>query len=223
MKLMNVTGYEPSQPLPDIGLNSDFSQAVSGLGVHEVTPPVGVDTKVTLAVVTGLTPARPATFEEVQGQILATLGQTRSANALQKHAQELVEAARKANDLLKTAKGMGIDGKVSVEFTRSGSVEGLGSASYLESAFSRPDGSVIGPIGMPDGTAVVRVVGHVAPDMTQLPEQITSIRDEVKRQKETDRNSIFDEGLRETLLKQGKIKIHQPVVQRLISRYTSTS
>jgi peptidyl-prolyl cis-trans isomerase D len=220
---LRVQGWEPSQPLPGVGLNPDFAQAVSALKVNEVTPPVGVDNKVAFAVVNAVIPSRPATFAEAESQIKETLLQTRTANALQKHAQELADAARKSYDLIKTAKSLGLDAKTSTEFNRTGTIDGLGSASYLEDAFSRSDGSIIGPIGMPDGTAVVRVVGHTPGDMSKLPEQLTSIRDEVKRQKESDRNTVFDEGVRDALTKSGKIKIHQGVVQRIISRYSSAS
>jgi hypothetical protein len=149
--------------------------------------------------------------------------ETRSANALQKHAQELADAARKDGDLTKAAKAMGLEVKTSDDFVRGGALEGLGSASYLEDGFSRPDGSILGPIGLPDGAAVAEVVEHVPADMSKLPEQTAAIREDVQRQKENDWSAIFDAGVREALMKAGKIKIHQAVVQRLIARYASSS
>jgi arginine/ornithine N-succinyltransferase beta subunit len=78
---------------------------------------------------------------------------------------------------------------------------------------------VFGPIATPDATVVAKVAGHADPDMSKLPEQRATLRDEIKSQKARDRNSLFEAGLREALIKQGKIKIHQDVINRLIASY----
>jgi hypothetical protein len=70
---------------------------------------------------------------------------------------------------------------------------------------------------------VARVIQHIPADMSKLPEQAASIRDEVKNQKARDREALFADGVRDALIKQGKIKIHQPVIKRLISNYTAQS
>jgi hypothetical protein len=63
------------------------------------------------------------------------------------------------------------------------------------------------------------VVAHVPADMSKLPEQRVQIRDDIKSQKGRDRNSLFEAGLRDQLIKQGKIKIHQDAIQRIIANY----
>jgi hypothetical protein len=149
--------------------------------------------------------------------------QSRSAAALQKHSQDLFNAAKSSGDLAKAAKAAGLEIKTSDEFTRSGTVEGLGSASYLQEAFSRPDGTTLGPISVPDGMVVARVIQHIPADMSKLSEQAASIRDDVRNQKERDRETLFAEGVRDALIKQGKIKVHQPVLKRLIQNYSTQS
>ena len=49
--------------------------------------------------------------------------------------------------------------------------------------------------------------------------QRVQIRDEIKGQKGRDRNTLFDAGLRDTLVKQGKIKYHNDVISRLLASY----
>jgi len=96
----------------------------------------------------------------------------------------------------------------------------VGSASYVSDGFTKPDGSVFGPIGTPDGaTMVSKVIAHVAPDLSKLPEQRAILRDEIKSQKAKDRNALFEVGVKDALTKQGKIKIHQDVFNRLLSSY----
>ena len=98
-------------------------------------------------------------------------------------------------------------------------MEGLGSANYIQEGFRLPDGAIFGPIATPDGTVIAKVVSHVAPDMSKLAETKDAIRDEIKSQKARDRNGLFESGLREALMKKGKIKIHQDVMNRLIAQY----
>ena len=51
------------------------------------------------------------------------------------------------------------------------------------------------------------------------PRSARSIRDELKSQKGRDRNTLFQEGLRTALVKQGKIKYHEDVIKRLLSSF----
>ncbi len=224
VQLMKVSAYEPNQPLPGVGMSADFDQALGGLKAGDVTQPVALqDNQIAIAVVNSVTPARPATLAEVEGQVRQALTQARSAAALQRHAQDLMNAAKNGGDLAKAAKAEGLQVKTSEEFTRTGTVEGVGSASYLQDAFSRPDGSVIGPLSVADGTVVAKVVAHIPADMSKLPEQSAAIRDEVKNQKVRDRQEMFAEGIRDALTKQKKIKAHPAVIQRIINSYTSQS
>jgi peptidyl-prolyl cis-trans isomerase D len=221
MQLVRVNGHAAGQLVKEIGPNPDFDQAVAGLKKGEASQLLVLpDNKVGLVLVTDVTPPRPETFEEVQNQIRDTITQNRLTMVVQNHAKELVEKAKSmGGDLAKAAKTMGLEVKTSGEIDRSGSVEGLGSASYVQEGFTRPDGTVFGPISTPDGTVVAKVLQHVDPDMSKLPEQRVTLRDEIKSQKARDRNSLFEAGLRDALIKQGKIKIHQDVINRLLASY----
>jgi hypothetical protein len=66
---------------------------------------------------------------------------------------------------------------------------------------------------------VAVVIAHIHPDLSKLPEQRAAIRDEIKSQKARERNSLFEAGVKDALTKQGKIKIHQDVLSRLIANY----
>jgi peptidyl-prolyl cis-trans isomerase D len=221
MQVVRADGYEPGKPAPEIGVNNDFDQSVAGLKKGEVSQPVALPgNKIALAVVTDVIPARPATFDEVKDKVRDAVVQGRLTKAVQDHAKELVDKAKAmGGDLAKAAKSMGLEVKTSAEFNRAGTVEGLGMASYFGEAFSAPDGTVFGPILMPGDTVVAKVISHSPADMSKLPEQRAQIRDEIKNQKSRDRNSLFEAGLRDQLIKQGKIKINQEILQRIITNY----
>jgi hypothetical protein len=58
--------------------------------------------------------------------------------------------------------------------------------------------------------------------MSQLPAQRNAIRDEIKSQRARDRYTLFESGVKDMLIKQGKIKIHQDVINRLVANYRTS-
>jgi peptidyl-prolyl cis-trans isomerase D len=223
MQVTRVANFLPGGAIGDSMPSGDFDQAVGTLKKGEVSQPVTANDKLLVAVVDDVIPGHPSSFEEVQNQIRDTMAANRSAAAVQKHATELVEKAKAmGGDLAKAAKSMGLEVKTSGDVDRSGSIEGLGTASYVAEGFSRPDGAVFGPIGLPDGTAVMKVISHSGADLSQLPAQRSAIRDEIKSQRARDRNTLFENGVKDMLIKQGKIKIHQDVINRLIANYRTS-
>ena len=224
MQVIRAEGARPGQPLPEIGTNSDFDQSIVGLKQGQVSQPVALPgNKLVLAVVTGVIPARPNTLAEVENQLRESIVQSRLAAAVQAHAKELADKA-KANggDLAAAAKAMGLEVKTSGEFNRGGSIEGIGPASYVHEGFPLPDGAVFGPVGTPQGSVVAKVIGHVPADMSQLAQTRTTIRDEIKSQRARDRNTLFENGVRETLRQQGKLKYHEDVIKRLVAQFRSS-
>jgi peptidyl-prolyl cis-trans isomerase D len=224
MQAVRVENYGVGTPVPELGPSADFDQSVATLKKGEVSQPVTAGTKVALAVVSDVIPAHPSTFEEVQNQIRDLMVQSRSTSAVQKHANELIEKAKAmGGDLAKAAKSMGLEVKTSPDFDRAGNVEGIGIASYVSEGFSKPDGTVFGPVGTPDGgTIVAKVISHGGADLSQLAAQRSTIRDEIKSQRARERNTLFESGVKDALIKQGKIKIHQDVITRLIGNYRTS-
>ena len=221
MQVVRAEGARPGQPLPEIGTNADFDQSIVGLKQGQASQAVALPgNKLALAVVTGVIPARPNTLAEVESQVRESIVQSRLAAAVQTHAKELAGKA-KANggDLAAAAKSMGLEVKTSAEFNRGGSVEGVGPASYVHEGFSLPDGSVFGPLGTPQGSVVAKVIGHVAADMSAMAQKRNSIRDEIKSQRARERNTLFENGVREELRRQGKLKFHEDVIKRLVAQY----
>ena len=220
MQLVKVDGYKGDE-IPEVGPNPDLTQSLTTLKKGDVSPAAIANNKVAIAVVNDVIPSRPSTFEEVQNQIRDTIVQTRSSAAVRKHAQELVDKANAmGGDLAGAAKSMGLEVKTSPEFQRTGNIDGLGAAAYVSAGFDKPEGAVFGPLSTPDGAnAVVKVIQHVPADMAGLNDQRAAIRDEIKTQRSRDRNALFETGLKDALVKQGKIKIHQDVVNRLVASY----
>lgn len=225
MELVRAEGVAPGQPVPQIGTVADFDQSIAGLKKGDVSPAVALPSdRIALAVVTDVIPSRPSTFEEVESQIKDTLVRNRTTLAVEKHAKELIDKTKSmGGDFDKAAKSLGLMVKTTGEVDRSSSVEGLGTATYLAPAFDKPDGSVFGPQAAGEGTLVGKVLEHVPPDMSKLAAERSTLRDQIKSERARDRASLFEAGLRETLTRQGAIKVYQNVINNLITQYKTSS
>ena len=200
-------------------------QAIAGLKKGEISQPVSpAANKVAIAEVTGIVPAHPATFDEVKTRIHDTMVSAKLIRSVQDNAKALVDAA-KANggDLAKAAKAMGLETKTTELFKRQATVDGLGSASYVDDAFKSPVGTILPPVGMPEATVVVKVVQRGDADLSQLPEQRGQIVESIKEDKARERNTMFETGLVDALTKQGVVKMHPEVITRIISSFRTGS
>jgi peptidyl-prolyl cis-trans isomerase D len=208
-------------PAPLVGASKDFDESVNGLKAGEVGQAVALPgNRVALATVTAVLPAHPARFEEVENQVRDAVTNEKLAKVIDQKAQELLDKAKSMNgDLEKAAKAMGLEVKTAAEVTRSGAVEGLGSSSLIADAFTRPVGSLIGPVAIPQSKAVVKVVSKVDADPAALAAQRDTLREQLKGQKSQERGRLFETGLVDALTREGKIKMHKDVVGRLQSSY----
>jgi peptidyl-prolyl cis-trans isomerase D len=223
---LNVQYIKASQvaagdSIPEIGTSKEFDESITSLKKGEVSQPVLLTgNKYTLAVVTGDTPAHPADLAEVESKVRDGLIKDKTDKLIADKAKELADKAQaNGGDLAAAAKSMGFEMKTSAEVDRAGAIEGLGSAAILMDAFSKPVGAIIGPVQIADSKVVCKVVEKVPADASGLEAQRISIRDQIKSQKGQTRNSLFEEGVRDALIKDGKIKIHEDVMNRLIASY----
>ncbi len=138
-------------------------------------------------------------------------------------ARELLEkATANGGDLKQAAQALGLTWKSVPEFTRTGAVEGLGAGSQVADAFNKPIGSVFGPIPMGELRFVCKVVGRTPPDPAKLAADREMLVAQLRQGKAGERYSLFSEGLRAELVRQGKVKVHQKVIDRLVSSYRSS-
>jgi peptidyl-prolyl cis-trans isomerase D len=224
MQVVKFDGYGPGSTIPDLGPAPDLDQALIGLKKGDVSQAVTVGTKVAVARVNDVQAPHPSKLEEVETQIKEAIATRRSETVLRRHADELVAKTKEmGGDLAKAAKSMGLEVKTSAEVDRSGNIDGLGAASYISEGFGKPDGTLIPAITTPDrGTVIAKVVGHVDADMAAFAAERPTIRDEIKSQRARDRNMLFETGVKDALVKAGKIKIHQEVINRLLASYRTS-
>lgn len=222
-QIYNKPDYAPGDPIPGVGQEKDVDSAIAGLKKGEVSPPVVLKgNKIVIVDVTGVTPARPAAFEDVQAQIRTKLNGDKLQALLSSKASELLAKASSMGDLKKAAKEMGLEVKSPDAFTRNGAVEGAGSASIFADAFTKKDGAFIGPVNAQGSVAVAQIVEHAPANMAEFATQRDAIRDELRNLRAREREDVFAAGLRKRLEQEKKIRVHDDVVKRLIDSYTRT-
>lgn len=207
-------------PIPQLGRSRELEEALLPLRAGEVTPIVQVaGNKLVVAAVTAVLPPRQAEFSEVEAQIRATLTEGKLRQLVEQRARELLEKARATGDLQQAARQMGLEWKKTQAFARTGAADGLGSAAYLEQAFKGRPGEIFGPVAVEDKRFVCKIVEQIPADMRQLAAERDEIVQSLKSQKARERNELFEQSLRDRLITEGKVKIHQDVINRLVANY----
>ncbi len=222
LDLVHVDHAEPEKPVPEIGTNPDFSAALSGLPRGGVTPVFQAPgNKLAVAVVTDVVPAHPSDLAEVEGQIRTTLTNQGASDLAMKRANEVMEKVKAANgDLKKVAQQMGLEVKTTQDFSRDGAADGIGPASLLQAAFQQPVGSVFGPVALDTQRFVCRIESKIPADMTKLDAASRSaLQNEIKAQKGRERMDLFMDSVRNALIHEGKLKVNQRVMDRVVESY----
>lgn len=223
--LIRADNVQLGDPVPQIGVSKDFNDAIASLRKGDVAGPIGLpNNKAALVSVTDYQPAHQATFDEAKADVRNRAAQEKlQALVAQKAKDLLAKAQAMGGDLEKAGKEMGIEVKTSTDVDRSGAIEGVGQATTFADAFTKPVGSLLGPVTVPGGQVVAKVISKTPADLSALPAQTASIREELKQQKAQQRAQLFESGLRQRLEREGKLKVHNEVLNRIVQSYTAHS
>ena len=214
-------GY--SDPIPEIGASKEVMEAVGSLQKGQVTPVIQAQgNKLVVAVLTDIFPAAPSELAEVEKEIKDQLLSEKASQLLQQRAREAFDKAKSLNgDLKKVAQAMGLEVKTTQDFGADGAADGIGPASTVSDAFTQPVGAVLGPVTAGEQQIVYKVASKTPPDLSKLAEQRSDLVSALKSRKANSRMELFEDSLRAALIRQGKVKIHQDVINRLVGSYRS--
>jgi peptidyl-prolyl cis-trans isomerase D len=208
-------------PLPEIGAGAEVHSAVAATGKGEVTPVIQVgEDRLIAAVVDNITPARQANFAEVEQRVRDAYIAEKAAEIARQKAAEAAEKAKAAGgDLRSIAKAYGVEIKSPPAFGRDAAVEGIGPSSYFLEAFNKEAGALLNPVNLGDTTYIAKVTKREAADMSKLPAERETLVTAIKGRKARERDELFKEGLLSELVREGKVKIHDDTVKRLVASY----
>ena len=219
--MFHVDKAGASDPIQEIGVSKDLFDALASVPKGGVTPVIAAPgNKLAIGILRELIPVRPSELSEVESKVR---DRVTADKARQMAAGKGSEAAEKiksvGDDFKRLAKEMGGEIKSTPEFGPDGAAEGIGSANYLGDAFTKPVGTIFGPITISEQVFVVRVAGKSEADMSKLPDAREGIVTALKAKKSRERQELFEDGLVAQLLKDGKIKKNEDAIKRLVANY----
>jgi peptidyl-prolyl cis-trans isomerase D len=224
--LKTADNVQPGDPIPGFGVNKELSEAISTLKKGEVTPGaiVQADGSALIAVVTGYEAAHIGSLEEVKAQAKSRATEAKLKKIVADKAAELASKTQSmGGDLAKAAKSMGLEVRTSNDVKRDDAIEGLGQASSNPDIFVKPVGTVLGPVTVSSGQAMIKIVSKTPADPAEMAAQSSKIIDELRQSKARDRAALFQHGLRDSLTASGKLKVNQDVIDRIVASYRARS
>ena len=223
LQLVRVDKVGPDEQLPGIGTTRELLDAMSSLRKNEVTPVVQIaPTKLAVAVVTEVFPARQAEFAEAEVKIKSELGTQKLKQLTEQKAKDANSRIVAMNgDVKKVAQSMALDWKAPQAFAVDGAVEGLGPAENVREAFTHAVGYIFGPVNVNDRMFICKVAEKLTADVSQLGARRQELVDQLKSAKARERMELFQQNLRDRLVKEGKIKIYEDVIKRLAASFSN--
>jgi peptidyl-prolyl cis-trans isomerase D len=223
LELIKVANHGPGESLPELGTNSAVDTAIAALKVHDVTDvfQIGTD-KMAVAELTGIQPVRNGEFNEVEPQVKAAVIDERMGLAAQQRNVKLnYELKTAGTDLKAIAKKYDMELKSTDEFTRDGAAEGIGPATYVEEAFNKNVGDMVGPFQVEGKTFYAKVTGKTTADPAKFQAARGDLLLQLKKKKANERKELFEDGLVTQLVKEGKIKKYPEAIQNPTQRARS--
>jgi len=211
-------------PVPQVGVNPDFERAIMNAPKGTPTDVVQLPgNKLVVGVANNIFPPEPSKLSEVESQIKNILQQQKAAKLSVEKAREFGEKLNASNrDLLKTAREMKLKVIETGEVDRSATIEGVGTPMMFgEIVFMHPAGTVVGPYNSSQTVYFYRVAGKKEADMTDLPNQRESLVTAIRGQKMIQRRELFEDGLVQSLREEGKVKVNEEALKRLLMTYGS--
>jgi hypothetical protein len=163
------------------------------------------------------TPARQAEFDEVAAQVRDNVINDKATAIANDRAKAAVDRLKAGENIETVAKSMKLDLSQPPEFTRADSIEGLGAASYVSEAFTKPVGTVLGPIMVQTRNVVAKVLSKQAPDPAVMAQEREALLGQLKQRKAVAEYDLFMDSILNKLVSQGKVKKYPDAIKRTVA------
>ncbi len=210
-------------PIPMIGFSEELSEAVFTLPKGAVSGVIqATANRYVVATVRDIVPPKPAAIEEVREQIRSNLLDTASLRLARSLAAEFAgKVSAPGADFAGVAKAMKLEVKPSAELNRDADLPGIGTIVTAHEMFGKAVGAVGGPFDVAGKTIVVKLTAKIEPDLTQLAAERVKLLTEMRQNKARERKDLFEDGIVTRLIEEGKIKMNDAAIKRMISSFRS--
>ncbi|HWR37583.1 MAG TPA: peptidyl-prolyl cis-trans isomerase [Clostridia bacterium] len=202
--------------LPGVGNAPEFMEAI--FANKPMSPPVSVRVPEGIAIAQTLDVRPPATptFEQVRDRLAQQFKQERSQAMLQQKSQELADRARSEHNLKSAAKALGATVKSSDLVTAAQQVPDVGAMSGQASIiFDAKPGEIVGPVAGGQSGIVMQLVEKQEPPAAEFEKSKEEMRESLLARKRGEVMELYVTNLRQSMEKDGKIKLNQKELARL--------
>jgi peptidyl-prolyl cis-trans isomerase D len=223
LELFTVTKADAGQPIPALGPSPEIAGTLTNMKPNDVSESLVLSgNRMAVVVLTEKIPPRAAEYSDVEGKVRDQFISITSLGLANDAANKAAEQIRGGADLDKVAKSFRLDVTKSTDFTTNDSVEGLGPAAPLIEAFSKPVGTVVGPIAVQNRNIVYKIVGQQTADPKNYAYERDVAVQELKGQKGRTMYDLFEDSMLNQARSDGKLKIHQDTLRQLATGYTQS-
>jgi len=181
--------------------------AIFQLRQGEVSQPIRTDRGYIVLSLKQVVPAHSGTLEEVRDKVVGAVKQEKSVELARTKAEDLSKRVKTGETFGSAGKVLGLEPKMSEDFSRAGSVPNVGSGKQLSAAFNMKVGDVSTPLALGSNWVVYRLESKTAANMADLDKQKKELTDQVLNEKRSLAYEAFRSGLEERLKQEGKLKL----------------
>ena len=173
--------------------------------------------KSVFAVVNAIAPAHPSSFEDARKEVLDRYTTAESLRLNHEAAAKAEEEAKKGVPLETIAKQNGLEVKTAAPFTVTGAAEGIGSGSLFKAAFTANVGDVIPVVSVASNSFVCKVTEKQPANMADYEKNKAAYIQQLSQQLQGFYQKLFRESLVTSMQRNGKIKLNQELLSRVVS------
>jgi peptidyl-prolyl cis-trans isomerase D len=207
LEVAQTRAVAATDPLIELGNSSEAKDTIFRLREGEVSQPIRTDRGYVVLSLKQAIPAHQASLDEVRDKIVASLKQEKAQELARQKADELAKRIKNGEKFDAAAKALGLDPKTSDEFSRAGSIAGVGSGKQLSAAFNMKAGEVSAPQNIGTNWLVYRVESKIEPNPADFEKQKKDLADQVLNDKRGLAYEAFRSGLEQRLKQEGKLKL----------------
>lgn len=223
LEIVTVTKASPGDAMPMLGASPEVDNALAMMQPNQVSPVLTLPSNRLAVVVLGSrVPSRMSELHECRDKVRDAFQGVKSKLVAEQRSKEAAERLKAGEDIEKVAKSMKLDVVTPPEFGHTEAIEGLGTAAYLEDAFTKPIGTILGPLSIQGRDVVVKVTGQTKADLIRLDAERSSIVDKIRSQKAQARYEMLRDSILSNLTAEGKVKINRDAIKRFTATYRTT-
>ena len=207
LEVSQTRAVAATDPLLELGNSTEAKDAIFRLRTGEVSQPIRTDRGYVVLSVKQIMPTHQASLDEVRDKIIASLKQDKAQEMARQNADQLAKRVKAGEKFDVAAKALGLDPKTSDEFSRAGSISGVGSGKQLGAAFNMKVGEVSAPVNLGSNWLVYRVESKTSANPADFEKQKKDLAEQVLNDKRGLAYEAFRTSLEQRLKQEGKLKL----------------